>query len=68
MNTTMREAFLDIKVPLRAANGPLFSPLLKRIEKLAMRGSGVKRPDTKGWSAKLSYRTAQKLKADGIIQ
>jgi hypothetical protein len=68
MNTSMREAFLAIKVPLRAAFSPLFSPLLKRIEKMALRGSGVKRPDPKGWSAKLSYRTAQKLKADGFIQ
>jgi hypothetical protein len=63
MNTNMREAFLAINIPLRAA----FSPLLKRVERMAMRGSGVKRPDPKSWSAKLSYRTAQKLKQDGVI-
>lgn len=64
MNTTMREAFL--KMPFTPA--ALSSKVGKLIVKASLRGAGIKRSDSKGWSAKLSYRTAQKLKADGIIQ
>lgn len=60
MNTVMREAFLAAKV-----RGPV-QALGKRILKALSGKAGVKHPG-RGWNAGLSYRTALKLKADGIL-
>jgi len=62
MNTAIRNAFFSAKFPPSFAGTKLCAALLK----VAQTNSGVRRID-KGWTAKLSYRTALKLKADGVI-
>lgn len=58
--TAMREAFL------RLNGSTLNTPVGKHVAVAYLRGAGV-RKDTKGWNANLSFRTYNKLKADGYV-
>lgn len=55
MRNQMQEAFAAIQNP-----PPIISGALKRLEKT--------RKVTKGWDTKLSFRTYQKLKAEGKVE
>lgn len=61
--TTMREAFL------RAEITPSFAKtkLAKNLLKVASSSAGVFKNSTE-WNAKLSYKTAQMLKHQGVIK
>jgi len=60
ITTATREAFLRL-------NGSVINtPVGKMIAKAALSGAGV-RIDKKGWNANLSFRTYNKLKADGYV-
>ena len=61
MKTTMRLAFEALPVAV------LSTPLGKRVFRCLEGGAGVGRPDRKGWSTNLSYRTYTQLKKQGVV-
>lgn len=61
-DTKMREAFINAKFPAGFSETPLCSKLVKA----AQDNAGVIN-QKKDWNAKLSYKTANKLKGEGIL-
>lgn len=61
VNTNMREAFINAKVS-RSTGAAIINSCAKAVQ----RGAGILNLG-KGWNASLSFKTAEKLKAEGIL-
>ena len=61
VNTNMREAFINAKV-VQGTGAAIINSCAKSVQ----RGAGVLNLG-KGWNASLSFKTAEKLKAEGVL-